>query len=121
MGIGLILSVDTGSFPVRHICSVVKSVWHPKQATTDPQLISPHCPLSMTELPKGFWLVLAYLVGVVMGVIGVNLLSHKPSHSRRQPVEHCILLDTAPDYRDVQCLSGTWRYIGDTLRIRLHT
>lgn len=82
---------------------------------------APHCPLSMTELPKGFWLVLAYLVGVVMGVIGVNLLSHKPSHSRRQPVEHCILVDSAPDYRDIQCPSGEWRYIGDTLRIRLHT
>jgi hypothetical protein len=60
------------------------------------------------------------LIGFVFGFV-VGAQSHKAPRSRRQPVEHCILLDTAPDYRDVQCPSGEWRYIGDTLRIRLHT
>lgn len=68
------------------------------------------------------WMSIALGVGAVIGfVIGLMLGSHKPSRSRRQPVEHCVLVDTAPDYRDVQCPSGEWRYIGDTLRIRLHT
>lgn len=68
--------------------------------------------------PFWMWWILAAVFGFLAGSI---FWSHKPTRSRRQPVEHCILLDTAPDYRDVQCPSGEWRYIGDTLRIRLHT
>lgn len=64
-----------------------------------------------------------YVVSGIIGLlIGIGIGSaHKQVRHSRQPVEHCILLDTAPDYRDVQCPSGEWRYIGDTLRIRLHT
>lgn len=68
------------------------------------------------------WGIFYFVLGGVVGVFIMTVLgSHKPSHTRRQPVEHCILVDTASDYRDVQCPSGEWRYIGDTLRIRLHT
>ena len=75
----------------------------------------------MTDHPlihPGITLVMGLIVGLVLGLA---LGSHKPPRARRPIVEHCVLVDTAPDYRDVQCPSGTWRYIGDTLRIRLHT
>lgn len=62
------------------------------------------------------------LGGLCVGlIIGAVLGSHHAARHPRKLIEHCVLVDTAPDYRDVQCPSGEWRYIGDTLRIRLHT
>lgn len=72
-------------------------------------------------IQRNIWVGTAFLCGVMLGAFLMELGSHKPSHSRRPLIEHCIIVDTAPDYRDVQCPSGEWRYIGDTLHIRLHT
>lgn len=60
--------------------------------------------------------------GLCIGImIGAVLGSHKAPRHTRKMVEHCVLISTGSDYHDVECPSGTWRYYGDTLRVRLHT
>lgn len=63
-----------------------------------------------------------FVVGLVLGIIPLVIwTSHKAPRRTRNLIEHCILIGTGADYHDVECPSGTWRYYGDTLRIRLHT
>lgn len=60
--------------------------------------------------------------GVIGLILGFGLGSiHKPVRHSRKMVEHCVLVGTGLDYHDVECPSGTWRYYGDTLHVRLHT
>lgn len=79
----------------------------------------------MTEqywtFPARIWAPVAVLIGILVGSIVVSLISRKAPHTRRQPVEHCVLVSIGSDYRDIDCPSGLWRLYGDTLRVRLHT
>lgn len=65
------------------------------------------------------------IIGVVGAIVGFLicfvLISHRAIRKSRKTVEHCVLIGKGSDYHDVECPSGTWRYYGDTLHIRLHT
>lgn len=69
-------------------------------------------------LPFWFWWIVAAMVGFLSGAV---FWSHPSHRARRQLIEHCVLINKGSDYHDVECPSGTWRYYGDTLHVRLHT
>lgn len=74
----------------------------------------------MTDtVPQRITLIFAGAIGGFL--LGFLLLSHRPIRHPRKLIEHCVLIGKGSDYHDVECPSGTWRYYGDTLHVRLHT